>query len=215
MRAPNSRASFTSKLDGLVLRRTRARREPRGISSWIRSGYFLCRPATIGPGNSAWTSNGALSCSSTPEVQTRRSASVTCANSSTPLGTRKHLNPNTPLSHSGRSSLAFPGTTPPQKPTSTQSFPAVAASFSRNACRGRRCGNAVERHFDQSGDSASRRSTSGRRKTFPFRAARLVDVNVGVDDAWHDDGVLSLVYDGAARCSRRTQLIAEITPPRT
>ena len=28
--------------------------------------------------------------------------------------------------------MPFPGTTPPQKPTSTQSFPAVAANFSRN-----------------------------------------------------------------------------------
>src|SRR4029077_19510578 len=74
----------------------------------------------------------ALGAQSTPAIQPADPLSVHGANSSTPLGTRKHLNPNTPLSHSGRSSAAFPGTTPPQKPTSTQSFPAVAASFSRN-----------------------------------------------------------------------------------
>jgi hypothetical protein len=39
-----------------------------------------------------------------------------------------------------------------------------------------------------------------RRKTLPFRAARLVDVNVGVHNTWHDDGVLSIVYRYAARC---------------
>jgi hypothetical protein len=50
-----------------------------------------------------------------------------------PLATIKILNPNTPAFQSAGSSSEFPGTTPPQNPASTQSFPAAAASFSRNA----------------------------------------------------------------------------------
>ena len=63
----------------------------------------------------------------------RRSPSSIPGKSSTPECTRKHLNPSTPAAKSGLSSAALPGTTPPQKPTSTASFPAAAASFSPNA----------------------------------------------------------------------------------
>src|SRR5207302_6977271 len=60
-----------------------------------------------------------------------RSDSPTCGNSSTPLGTRKHLNPKTPASHNDLSCDVFSGTTPPQNPTSTHNFPSAAANFSR------------------------------------------------------------------------------------
>jgi hypothetical protein len=63
-------------------------------------------------------------------MASRRSPLVTKPNSSTPDSTMKHLKPMTPASSRGRSSLALPGTAPPQKPTSTQSCPAAAASFS-------------------------------------------------------------------------------------
>src|ERR1041385_3874528 len=60
-------------------------------------------------------------------IASRKSFSVTCGNSSTPDGTRKHLNPTTPASNIGASSPVFPGTTPPQNPTSTkQLFVAVS-----------------------------------------------------------------------------------------
>ncbi len=39
-------------------------------------------------------------------------------------GDRKHLKPKTPASHSGSRSSRLPGTAPPQKPTSTASWPA-------------------------------------------------------------------------------------------
>ena len=119
----------------------------------------------------------------------RRSDSVTCANSLTPLGTRKHLNPNTPLSHSGRISPAFPGTTPPQNPVSTHSFPAAAASFSPERRRGCRRGNTIQRHFDERRNSSGSGCTCRSRKTFPFRAARLVDVDVRVNESGHDNGI--------------------------
>ena len=56
----------------------------------------------------------------------RRSASVTAGNSSTPDGTRKHLNPRTPAATRPPNSETLPGTTPPQNPTSTQHRPSAA-----------------------------------------------------------------------------------------
>ena len=50
-------------------------------------------------------------------------------------------------------------------------------------------GDAVERHFNQRGDAASSGSARGRRKTFPFRAARFVDVHVGIDKSGHHDKI--------------------------
>ena len=51
-------------------------------------------------------------------------------NSSTPESSRKHLKPNTPASCSGARSGTFPGTAPPQKPTSTCTCPSATGRFS-------------------------------------------------------------------------------------
>src|SRR6185503_7304106 len=59
----------------------------------------------------------------------RRCSSVTYSNSSTPDGTRKHLNPTTPASNIGASSAVFPGTTPPQNPTSTKHSRRASSNF--------------------------------------------------------------------------------------
>src|SRR5260370_7794568 len=83
----------------------------------------------MGPGNSACARSVAPITRNSGNAA-GRSDSVTCANSSTPLGTRKHLKPKTPASHSAHNSAVLPGTTPPQNPTSTQSFDVAAAIFS-------------------------------------------------------------------------------------
>src|SRR5277367_1906146 len=132
IRAPNSPPSRSSSA---IASFSAARGRTCSHVAYFRGDAPFGKLATafsIGPGNSACASKGAPSAASFGNA-TRKSASVTCANSSTPLGTRKHLNPKTPASHSAGSSSEFPGTTPPQNPVSTQSFPAAAASFSRNA----------------------------------------------------------------------------------
>lgn len=50
-------------------------------------------------------------------------------------------------------------------------------------------GDAVERHIDEGGDSASRGGCGGGFEAFPIGAAGVVDVDVGIDEAGHDDGV--------------------------
>ena len=194
----NARLKFTrepeQKRDRFVLGFVRARREPRcvtlrGCAFWqlarllLRSGQAARRARA--------TERGGPLIRGAPRADRPRSPRRTRRHRS---GTRKHLNPNTPASHSGASSAIFPGTTPPQKPMSTESFPAAAASFSRNTRHGRRRRNAVERHLDQRGDAARRRRARGRRKTFPLGAAGLVDVDVRVDQAGHHDGVARFVH---------------------
>ncbi len=63
----------------------------------------------------------------------RSPAASSGGNSGTPESSRKHLNPTTPASCSGRSEASLPGTAPPQNATSTQHFPAAAARFSSSA----------------------------------------------------------------------------------
>ena len=55
-----------------------------------------------------------------------------------------------------------------------------------------RLGRTIERHVDKRGDAARCRGTSRSLKTFPIRAARLVDVNVCVDKARHQHGVAEI-----------------------
>ena len=79
-------------------------------------------------GSSACTSSGSPSDASTGSA-CRRSSSVTCSNSSTPEGDRKLLNPSTPDCARGARSAEFPGTTPPQRATSTWHFSCAACLF--------------------------------------------------------------------------------------
>ena len=83
-------------------------------------------------GNSAWTNSRAPR-EANSNMANRSSVSHTQENSSTPEWIRKHLNPKQPACNSGLSSLRFPGTRPPQNPTSTQHLSCAAASFLWNA----------------------------------------------------------------------------------
>ena len=59
-------------------------------------------------------------------IAASRSRRSTFGNSSMPECVRKHLNPSTPAWINGSISETLPGTTPPQNPTSTVSWPAAA-----------------------------------------------------------------------------------------
>ncbi len=87
--------------------------------------------ASMVEASSAWTitspSKVATSC-----IAARSWAASTGGNSSTPDGSRKHLKPITPASHSGRSWAVLPGTIPPQNPRSTASASRAAACFTRS-----------------------------------------------------------------------------------
>src|SRR5487761_195036 len=61
------------------------------------------------------------------------------------------------------------------------------------------CGNTIERHFNQRGYAASCRGARCRLESFPFGSAGLVDVNVGVDEPGHDDGISRFENWGAGR----------------
>ena len=63
----------------------------------------------------------------------RRPASSSGGNSGTPESSRKHLNPTTPASCSGRSWSTLPGTAPPQNATSTLTWPFATSRFTCNA----------------------------------------------------------------------------------
>ena len=121
-------------------------------------------------------------------IASRRSASVTCANSSTPDGAEEALE----AAHArARERLErhrhCPGTTPPQKPTSTWQRPAAARRFASSAATRRRGRNAVERHVDERGHAARRGRARRRLEAFPVGAAGLVDVDVRIDKARQHD----------------------------
>ena len=48
-------------------------------------------------------------------------------------------------------------------------------------------GYAVERHFDDRSDAAGRRGASGCREPLPILPAGFIDVDVRIDETWHDD----------------------------
>src|SRR5205085_7877043 len=52
--------------------------------------------------------------------------------------------------------------------------------------------NAIKRHVDHRGDSASGRSFRGRSKSLPVSAPRLVDMDVRIDKAGHDDCIMEI-----------------------
>jgi hypothetical protein len=66
---------------------------------------------------------------------------------------------------------------------------------------GRRRRNRVQRHVDDGGDASRDGGLRGREEPFPLRAARLVDVHVGVDDARRDE---QLVRIDARHVARRS-----------
>ena len=109
---------------------------PRGREARKRA---YCSPSACGAWSMARASSAWTIMSESKVFSSARSFSISSAssggNSSTPECSRKHLKPNTPASCSGRRSPRFPGTAPPQKPTSTNAWPAAAARFSSSAAR--------------------------------------------------------------------------------
>lgn len=63
--------------------------------------------------------------------------------------------------------------------------------------RGRREG--VEGHVDQGRDATGRRGARGGPEALPLRAAGVVDVHVGVDEAWQQDVVAEVLHSGSGR----------------
>jgi len=80
--------------------------------------FRLASAASIGPCSSACAKR-VRPRSRIFGIASSRSAIPTCGNSSTPLGTMKHLQPGTPNSARPAKALLLPGTTPPQNATST------------------------------------------------------------------------------------------------
>ena len=106
----------------------------RGLEA--RNSEYARPPAfaawSISSGSSAWTmsnpSNAAIS-----RIAASTSAGDSAGNSSTPECSKKHLNPNTPDSCSGRRSATLPGTAPPQNPTSTHVWPSAVLRLTSRA----------------------------------------------------------------------------------
>ena len=154
--------------------------------------------SAIGPGNSAWTSNGALQ-----RTQLRKCASeIALRNMGKFLHAARYekaLKPKHAAFPEWTKLGAISGNDAAPETDVHPKLPSRRRHFFAESCRGRRRRNAVERHLDQRGDSACRRCTRRRRKTFPLRAARLIDVNVRVHNSRHHDEVVGLVHDRASR----------------
>ena len=108
-----------------------------------------------------------------------RSASR-CRNSSMPLGDRKHLNPTTPASESGRSEPRFSGPRHPSTPRRCRP-PARPPPAWHPAPRGSWWGQRVQRHVDDRRDPAGGRG-GGPGANPPTRCGRVVEVHVRVDE---------------------------------
>ena len=76
-------------------------------------------------------------------------------------------------------------------------------------------GNAVEGHVDQGGDAARRRGARGRVEALPLGPSRLVDVDVGVDQAGHQDAVARVehLHPCRGRAGRRHRLDLSFADP--
>ncbi len=128
-------------------------------------------------------------------IASAKSGAGRCGNSSTPESSRKHLKPKTPASCSGARSPRFPGTAPPQKPTSTYVCPCAAACFSSSAA------TVVVGGMLLSGMSTIVVTPPGGRgpgrggEALPLGAAGLVDVDVRVDQSREQHLVVGQVDD--------------------
>src|SRR5580765_3065307 len=76
-------------------------------------------------------------------------------------------------------------------------LPARCGSLGLERCRGRRRRHAVQRHVDDRRDATGRRRPRRGVEPLPIGAARLVDMDMGVNDARRDDevaGVVAIVH---------------------
>ncbi len=86
-------------------------------------------------------------------------------------------------------------TAPPQGAQSTKHWPCAALALGFEGFDGGGFGEAVEGHVDEGGVASGGGGAGGGAEAFPFGAAGLVDVDVGVDEAG-EDGVVAAVVDG-------------------
>ena len=75
-----------------------------------------------------------------------------------------------------------------------EALTACGCAFGFECCNGGGFGEAVERHVDEGGVPSGGCGSCGGAEAFPFGAAGLVDVDVGVDEAW-EDGLVGVVVD--------------------
>ena len=141
------------------------------------------------PGHSACTRSGRPSAASTG-MTSRDRFSLTCGNSSTPDGQRKHLKPSTPAArerlemiHIARHHAA------PESPRPHDTRARRRGASSSSASTVVVGGNAVERHVHDRRDAACRGRSRRVHETFPVGAAGLVDVHVGIDETGQDHQV--------------------------
>src|SRR6185295_4659338 len=62
--------------------------------------------------------------------------------------------------------------------------------------------DAVERHVNHRRDAAGGGRSCGRVESFPLRAARLVDMDVGVDNAWRNEKIAGVDDDVSGASGR-------------
>ncbi len=105
------------------------------------------------------------------------------------------MNPKTPSSWRGRRSARFPGTAPPQNPTSTNTWSAATSRLSF------RFATVVVGGIEFSGMSMIVVTPAGRggpgrgREPFPLGPAGFVDVDMGIDQARDHRLVIGKVKD--------------------
>ena len=112
----------------------------------------------------------------------RRSASPTCPNSSTPDGHRKHLKPRTPAARQRRQvgGVARHDAAPESHVDMTSTARRGAFLLEAGNRRGRR--DAVERHVHERGDAAGRGRARRVREALPVGTPGIVDVDVRIDE---------------------------------
>ena len=153
----------------------------------------------MGPGSSACTSSGRPS-RAISGMARRRSASVTCGNSSTPEGTRKHLNPRTPAAAMGSSSCDVAGHDAAPELDRDFAAPGGGPALRLQGGDRRRRRDRVERHVHERADAAGARGAGRGLEPLPVRAAGIVDVHVRVDEGGHQHEVAEVLDVGRNGC---------------
>ena len=156
--------------------------------------------AASGPGSSAWTSSGAPSAAQ----HGQRRLEVGLADV-LELGDARGREEALEAEHAGLAAAAaarpaLPGTTPPQKPTSTAQLPvAPPRAWPRARRRWWSAGTLLSGMSTRVVTPPAAAAAGGGGEALPLGAARLVDVDVGVDEAGQDDAVAEIAQLGARR----------------
>ena len=173
----------------------------------------LRRPARASSaGSSACASSGKTERGEDRQRVAQDLARLTCSNSSTPDGQRKHLKPeHAGATRAARAPSRCRARRRPRSPTSTWQRPAAAPRFASSPSHGRRRRNAVERHVDERRHAAGGGRARRVLEAFPLGAARIVDVDVRVDEAREHDERTGV--DARARRPARRRVLADRGDP--